>query len=143
MAPTIPIFGVTNPTPAASDQFGTSVAIDGTRLVVGAPFDDTGATNAGSAYVYQLSGIGPRIPIATLTNPTPAANDRFGAAVAISGSRVVIGAYQDDTGWPDAGSAYIYDLLQYVRILARREDSPGARLCAEHQPQQVRIIAMR
>jgi hypothetical protein len=108
--PTIPIFGVTNPTPAASDQFGIAVAIDGTRLVVGTPFDDTGATNAGSAYVYQLTGIGPRVPIATLTNPIPAVNDRFGAAVAISGSRVVIGAYKDDTGWPDAGSAYIYDL---------------------------------
>jgi FG-GAP repeat len=108
--PTIPLLVLTNPSPAVSDQFSYSVGISGTRVVVGALFDDTGANNAGSAYVYDLASVRPAVPIATLNNPTPAANDRFGSAVAISGTRVVIGAYQDDSVSPDAGSAYVYDL---------------------------------
>src|SRR5687767_1568749 len=39
---------LTNPSPAASDEFGISVAVSGTRVVVGASSDNTGATDAGS-----------------------------------------------------------------------------------------------
>jgi len=108
--PTLPMLVLTNPTPAASDSFGAAVAISGTRVVIGALFDDTGANNAGSAYVFDVTSVQPTVPVATLTNPTPALNDRFGSAVAISGTRVVIGAYQDDSVSPDSGSAYVYDL---------------------------------
>ena len=52
----------------------------------------------------------PTVPVATLNNPGPAAGDQFGKSVAISGTRVVVGAYADDTGATDAGSAYVYDL---------------------------------
>ena len=62
-----------NPGPAEGDQFGESVAISGTRVVVGAIRDDTGATDAGSAYVYDLSSGTPTVPVATLNNPGPAA----------------------------------------------------------------------
>ena len=72
--------------------FGYSVAISGTRVVVGANGDDTGASDAGSAYVYDLSGGTPTVPVATLNNPGPAASDYFGNSVAISGTRVVVGA---------------------------------------------------
>ena len=41
-----------NPTPALSDQFGWSVAISGTRVVVGALFDDGAGVDNGSAYIY-------------------------------------------------------------------------------------------
>ena len=108
--PTGPISTLNNPSPAVGDQFAYSVAISGTRATVGAPFDDTGATDAGSAYVYDLSSGTPAVPVATLNNPGPAVNDRLGSAVAISGTRVVVGAHQDDTGTTDAGSAYVYDL---------------------------------
>lgn len=108
--PTTPLLVMTNPTPAASDQFGYSVGISGTRVVVGSLFDDTGANNAGSVYVYDLATPNPLASVLTLNNPTPAANDRFGKAVAIHGNRAVVGAYQDDTGAPDVGSAYVYDV---------------------------------
>ena len=101
---------IPNPSPAVDDRFGNSVAISGTRVVVGAYQDDTGATNAGSAYVYDLSSGTPTVPVQTLNNPGPGLNDRFGNSVAISGTLVVVGAYQDDTGAQDAGSAYVYDL---------------------------------
>ena len=108
--PTQPVATLNNPTPAANDKFGSAVAISGSRVVVGAPYDDTGATDAGSAYVYDLAGVSPTTPVATLANPTPAASDNFGLAVAISGDRVVIGAPSDDTIAADTGSAYLYDL---------------------------------
>ena len=50
--------------------------------MVGADADDTGATDAGSAYVYDLSSATPTVPVATLNNPGPAASDKFGYSVA-------------------------------------------------------------
>ncbi len=108
--PTVAIATLNNPSPAADDTFGISVAISGTRVVVGANYDDTGATNAGSAYVYDLSSGTPTVPVATLNNPGPAADDNFGWSVGISGTRIVVGAFSDDTGASGAGSAYVYDL---------------------------------
>ena len=97
-----------NPTPAAQDHFGFSVAISGTRVVVGANGDDTGATDAGSAYVYDLAGGTPTVPVATLNNPGPAAGDEFGTWVAIDGTTAAIGAPFYDTPQPDKGSVAIF-----------------------------------
>ena len=106
--PTPPVTA-NNPTPVNFDRFGESVAVSGTTVVVGALADDTGASNAGSAYVYDVSG-GSATLVDTINNPTPAFSDGFGLSVAVSGSTVVVGAYQDDTGAENAGSAYVYDL---------------------------------
>jgi hypothetical protein len=117
-----------NPEPAESDVFGASVAIDGTLVVVGATHDDTGATNAGSAYVYDLTGAEPAVPVFTLHNPDPAENDHFGNAVAISGTRVVVGAWFDDAGARDAGSVYVYDIAgatPEVPVLTLHNPSPA------------------
>ena len=108
--PTVPVVTLNNPAPASLDFFGHAVAISGTRVVVGAYRDDAGANDAGSVYVYDIGTATPTVPVATLSNPTPAAFDIFGNSVAISGTRVVVGAPQDDTGASDAGSAYLYDL---------------------------------
>ncbi|MGV3658624.1 MAG: choice-of-anchor D domain-containing protein [Prosthecobacter sp.] len=108
--PTVPVVTLNNPTPAETDNFGHAVAISGSRVVVGAPNDNTGATDAGSVYVYDLNGATPSVPLHTLNNPSPAATDTFGYAVAISGTRVVVGAFRDDTGFTSAGIAYVYDL---------------------------------
>lgn len=99
-----------NPDPMPGANFGYSVAISGTRIIIGAPYDDTSAVNAGSAYVFDLAAAAPEIPVATLHNPSPAEEDRFGYAVAIDGTRVVIGAYRDDTAEPEAGIAYVYEI---------------------------------
>jgi hypothetical protein len=109
-APTVPVATLSNPSPATNDQFGFCVAISGTRLLVGTPNDDTGATDAGSSYVYDLVGSAPTLPIAAFNNPSPQAGDQFGSSVAISGTRVVVGTPMDNTGATDAGSAYVYDL---------------------------------
>ena len=44
-----------------------------------------------------------------ITASDAAPNDNFGNSVAISGNRIIVGAFQDDDGAEDAGSVYIYD----------------------------------
>jgi hypothetical protein len=110
--PTMPLFTLINPNPSVQSGFGAAVGISGTQVVVGVPSDDTGATNAGIAYVYEIGGGTPTVPVATLNNPDPTSSDNFGAAVAISGARVVVGAPRNDPGGGvgDAGSAYAFNL---------------------------------
>ena len=108
--PTAPVASLNNPGPSTGDKFGTSVAISGRWMVVGAMWDKTGARRSGSAYVYDLASATPTVAVATLNNPNPAEDDYFGYSVAISGTRVVIGTPLNDTGGVDAGSAYVYDL---------------------------------
>ena len=108
--PTVPLFTLNNPAPEVNDRFGYSVAISGNWVVIGSHLEDTGASDAGTVYVFDLSSNSPTIPLYTLNNPGPEVNDRFGCSVAISGTRVVVGAYLDDTGAFDTGSVYVYDL---------------------------------
>jgi len=100
-----------HPSPAASDYFGYSVSIsgDGLYALVGAYGDDTGGTNAGSAQVYVRTGTSWAWQ-AELVHPSPAASDNFGYSVSISGDGLyaLVGAYADDTGGTDAGSAQVY-----------------------------------
>ncbi|MEQ1862310.1 MAG: FG-GAP repeat protein [Chthoniobacteraceae bacterium] len=96
------------PGPAVGDYFGGSVAISGSRVVVGAYSDDTGALDAGSAFVYDLSSGTPTVPVATLNNPSPAPSDYFGYSVAIDGTTVAIGTLGDDTTTFDKGAAYVF-----------------------------------
>lgn len=88
-------------------QFGNAVAISGNTMVVGARFDSTTASQAGAAYVFVLNG-GTWSQQAVLLAPDGAALDKFGESVAISGNTIVVGAYQDDTGFTNGGSAYVY-----------------------------------
>ncbi|MEQ1749857.1 MAG: choice-of-anchor D domain-containing protein, partial [Prosthecobacter sp.] len=123
------LFLLPNPSPALNDQFGYSVAISGTRVVVGANLDDTGATDAGSAYVYDLASGTPTVPVHTLNKPSPAAGEAFGISVAILGTRVVVGADKDDTGATDAGSVHVYDLgsgTPTVPVLTLNNPAPAA-----------------
>ena len=91
---------------AASDQFGYSIATSNTKIVVGAPYEGTTASGAGSAYIFDINGKQFR----KIQASDAAANDYFGSAVAISDTRIVVGAYGEDTTGSDAGSAYIFDI---------------------------------
>jgi hypothetical protein len=72
---------------AAGDQFGTSVAVDGDTLVVGAPFED----GTGAVYIYKRTGTSwAQQGYAKASNADN--GDNFGSAVAISGDTVVVGA---------------------------------------------------
>ncbi len=94
---------------AAEDLFGWSVAISGDWIVVGAPFDDDNDADSGSVYVYESDGVGgwAATKLAALDS---ALGDSFGWSVAISGDRMVVGAYLDDDNGTSSGSAYVFEL---------------------------------
>jgi uncharacterized repeat protein (TIGR01451 family) len=96
---------------AAFDNFGFSLGLDGSTLVVGAPFHDRGsaAGNAGTAYVFQSDDTNNWSQKAQLLAGDGAADDEYGVSVSVSGDTLVVGARADDVnGLRDAGSAYIY-----------------------------------
>jgi uncharacterized repeat protein (TIGR01451 family) len=88
------------------DQFGLAVAVGGDTAVVGAPFDDMGASaNQGSAYVFVRAGT-VWSQQQKLVAADGAAGDRFGFSVAISENTVVVGLW--DGAGADQGSAYVF-----------------------------------
>ncbi len=70
------------------DFFGDAVAVDGDRMVIGAP-DRLSAS--GAAHVFVRSGASWTLE-ATVRASDPAGNARFGDAVAIDGDTIAIGA---------------------------------------------------
>ncbi len=99
-----------------TDEFGSSVAIDGDTLVVGAPYEDSNATgvggaqsdnsdlNSGAAYVF-VRAAGAWTQQAYLKANDTADQDMFGWSVGISGDTVVVSAPGHNN---DAGSAYVF-----------------------------------
>ena len=101
---------------AYNDRFGSSVAISGDNIVVGAPFDDALnasseiVENAGSAYVFSKNqgGADNWGQVKKLALASPLEFTFVGGKVAISGDDVVIG-YTTDPGHYDFPEAvYIY-----------------------------------
>ena len=96
---------------SAGDKFGYTVAInsDGTYAVVGTPYQDTGGTDTGAAYIYARSGSS-WSQQAKIQSSDVQADDGFGWSVSISGDggHVMVGALKEDTTASDAGSAYIF-----------------------------------
>ena len=95
---------------AANDEFGSSVAVDGDTVIVGARQDDT---RNGSAYVFtKVSGVWSQK--AKLIASDGAANDEFGISVAVEGDTVIVGANltnhidSDGNAVNDSGSAYVF-----------------------------------
>ncbi len=117
------------------DHFGTSVAIDGDYLVVGAGQADTNGTDAGSAYLFKRDG-DDFIQVAKILASNAGVSDFFGMSVAISGTKIVIGAHAEDTTAQGAGSAYLFridttdDSVSQIAILhaddAEKDDHFGS-----------------
>ena len=121
---------INNKNEPAGDKFGYGVAIDGSMLVVGAPYDDGNpdevgrADNQGAAHPFQYTE-GSVFPQTKLTEKSDIErDDRFGNSLGISGDTVVIGAYRDDLVTTDSegvdivvadsGAAYVavYDEIE-------------------------------
>ncbi len=106
------VFQVATLTPTGGlpdDEFGWWVAISGDTAVVGAPGRETqpGGSN-GAVFVFVLTAAG-WTQQEELTAPDGLNLDSFGAAVAISGNTLVVGAPGHDPGGkPDAGAAYVF-----------------------------------
>ncbi|MGC1378571.1 MAG: hypothetical protein WA821_20235 [Anaerolineales bacterium] len=117
--------------PGENDNFGAVIAISGDTLAVGAPYEASNATGingdqadnsaygAGAVYVFTRSGSA-WSQQAYIKASNAEAGDHFGAAVAISGDTLVVGAYgesskasgvngdQADNSAYEAGAAYVF-----------------------------------
>jgi FG-GAP repeat/Divergent InlB B-repeat domain len=112
------------------DNFGTSVAVSGDTVVVGAPYEDSSTTgvnsvpneaasNSGAAYVFVRSS-GVWSQQAYLKASNTGVDDRFGLSVAISGDTIIVGASneasnavgingnQADNSADGSGAAYVF-----------------------------------
>ncbi len=89
------------------DRFGSSVAIDGDTILVGATPSGLG----GAVYAFERLG-DTWTETARFTALTPGQDDEFGATVALSGGIALVGASGDGT---PAGTAYVF-----------RRSAPGA-----------------
>ncbi|MHC4516335.1 MAG: FG-GAP repeat protein, partial [Planctomycetota bacterium] len=99
--------------PAGGDKFGYSVALseDGNTALVGAPRDDVDENNnCGSAWLFERADEGwkPHPTQPTLPASGLAPGDWFGHSVALSGDTALVGCPQDDDGYLNAGSAYVF-----------------------------------
>lgn len=97
-------------------QFGWSVAIDGDRILVGAPSRGPGLVT-GSAYVFRRSQVEGGAPswvlVATLAVPDPITSNDLGTAVDLEGEVAVVTAPGARTechhGICSAGLAYVFE----------------------------------
>ncbi len=90
------------------DFFGYSVSISGDQAVVGAFGNDDTGDSSGSAYVFEKSGESWTETI-KLSASDAAGADLFGVAVSISEDQLIVGAYGNDDGGDNSGSAYIFE----------------------------------
>ncbi len=91
---------------AANDSFGFSVSLQGSTALVGAPFDDDGGAESGSAYIFVRGGTG-WLESAKLTASDAAPDAEYGNSVSVSGDIALVGArHHSVEGILNAGSAY-------------------------------------
>ena len=93
---------------AAYDEFGTSVAIGGGTIVVGAPYAAVGVnSDQGAAYEFTPSGAS-WAQSARITATDGEAYDNFGRSTSISGGTIVFSADNATFGGrSDQGAAYV------------------------------------
>lgn len=96
-------------TPRAEDSFGYALSLKGNTLVIGAPRRDDAASNAGAAYVFQISTDGASVAhLRTLLPPAGSVEAEFGFSVSTDGTGVVVGAPGMNTGESLGGAAWLY-----------------------------------
>ncbi len=88
--------------PYSQGAFGTSVALDGNVVAIGAPM-------TGNGRVYVLRYVNNQWAQEDIVTASDAAfGDRFGISVAVSNDVLIVGANRDDDDGVESGSAYVF-----------------------------------
>lgn len=110
---------IVEPSPLSQGlYFGTSVALSGDTLAVGAPGDSNGGSSAGAAYIFTRTA-GVWTQRAYLKAAQPRQGDLFGGSIALSGQTVAVGAIGEagsakgvngpvDASLGGAGAVYVF-----------------------------------
>ncbi len=107
-------------------DFGHAVAVSGDNAAIGAPFAQHPiGTPAGAVHFLRRDQGGPGQwgEMATVLSPDAGPNDRFGDAVAASGSTVIVGAPLYDRPLTWSGEAVILEVLECTTCPADLDDS--------------------
>lgn len=92
----------------ASDKFG-EVALEGSTAIIGATEDDDAASNAGSAYVFQRTGLNTwTYSNKKLLAGDPLDGDDFGVSLELQGDTLVVGARMASAVPGGAGKVYVF-----------------------------------
>ncbi|MCC6243527.1 MAG: choice-of-anchor B family protein [Gemmatimonadaceae bacterium] len=107
----------------ANDAYGTSIAVDGDRLAIGAP---ARATRRGGVYMYRKDEGGAWKHEALVVSARGADNARFGQAVQLTGTRLAVGApgalpIAGMGGNAAAGLVHIFDYSEIGEIWRERQ----------------------
>lgn len=90
--------------------FGSALAATDTLLAVGAPNLDDADGNRDSGAVYAYTAPAPDSSFTLTATLQSGIGDKFGAAVGVEGSTIVVGApLADTTRGPDTGAGYVYE----------------------------------
>jgi len=96
------------PDASIEDRFGIAVDVDGDYIAIGAYWDVVGNNvDQGSVYVFRRQGMG-WVFDAKLTASDGRERDLFGFALALQGTRLLVGARGAAMPFLDQGRAYVY-----------------------------------
>lgn len=93
---------------AATQRFGSAVAVDGDRILVGASGDSFVGEDPGAAYLFERASNGWK-QVARLTGSSAGGGSAFGESVALSGDLALVGARFAALGGSDRGAAYLFE----------------------------------
>ncbi len=104
------------PDARGGDRFGYSIAVDGNRIVIGAPYDRLPLSKLGSIWVFTRHGLGwtteKIIPDQVWRKGGgPNVGRRFGLDLDIVGDRIVVGAPNAWINGVETGGVFLYDLI--------------------------------
>jgi hypothetical protein len=99
----------TAPALALADRFGYSVGVSGATVVVGAPGDRNAGIASGAVYVFAVGADNAVSYRGAIRGAPSFEGQAFGASVAISGSRVLIGATGVDASSVLHGGAHGFE----------------------------------
>ena len=88
---------------SAGDEFGSSVSVNGTTALIGAPNADFG----GAAYIFTRAATD-WAQLQKLTANDARSTDAFGYSVSLDGDRALIGDVFNDAESRDSGAAYLF-----------------------------------
>jgi len=118
------IFRFPAPDTLSGNYFGTSVAIDGNRAVVGATGEDSCGPNSGAAFIYDIDETGAWILSERLLPRDCREQGFFGSAVSIDGDRVLVSSYRTFVRQSISNSVYVFEKRDSGWIQTARLESP-------------------
>ncbi|BDU25487.1 T9SS type B sorting domain-containing protein [Flavobacterium sp. GSB-24] len=95
------------------DNYGTTLAMSGDFMVVGAFYNSTDGNfanyleNAGAAYIYHRNNTGTWDFVQKIVASDRERRDNFGNSVSIFENTIVVGAVEEGVNW--AGAAYVFE----------------------------------